>query len=297
MFKVIKNHKWRAIFSIIMIIITIIFIWLLVLLKYKFDISLYSFAISDKQQEIIIFNISLNNWCNIITVVATTFGVPWGLHQYDSARREKQQQKAYEIANQFAIEFMDKLEAINITLTNNLKFVEILKKVDENKLKSFSKYEIEEITQSDTIIDDFLEVLCSEEIQNSYEYYLNNSYNRKEREAFNSKFIDLVESTLNRLEAICININSQAAGSQYIYQSLHQEFLKSVHILSILISKSNKNNFDKFYTNVIYVYNIWNKQKQHDKKIFEKTRKKIDKLQNKSKIEIDKLLFKEPDKI
>ena len=105
MFKVIKNHKWRAIFSIIMIIITIIFIWLLVLLKY--------------------------NWCNIITVVATTFGVPWGLHQYDSARREKQQQKAYEIANQFAIEFMDKLEAINITLTNNLKFVEILKKVIE----------------------------------------------------------------------------------------------------------------------------------------------------------------------
>ena len=110
---------------------------------------------------------------------------------------------------------------------------------------------------------------------------------------FRSSFFPLlIENTLNKLEAICINISSQAAGSQFIYESLHQMFLSTVEILSIKISASNTNNVDKYYVNIIYVYNMWCSQKEKDISKFNKTNKKISKLQMQADKEIRKLLNK-----
>ena len=102
-----------------------------------------------------------------------------------------------------------------------------------------------------------------------------------------------MENTLNKLEAICMSISSQAAGSQFIYESLHQMFLSTVETLSIKISSPNLNNVDKYYTNIISVYNIWNAQKQKDINKLNKTTKKINKLKNKVNKEISKLLSKQ----
>lgn len=295
MIEIIKHHKIRACcFGV-----TFLFIGILLILKYKFKIELFHIITPEQleQQDIFFLNVSINNWLTIIYILGSIFGIPWALHRYDCTRREKQQEKAGGIAKKFADEFMDKLETINIILTNNTKFQKLLKSINPAKLSNFSTYELIEISNNPNIINDFLNLILSKEIQTAYENFLNKNYNEKEKELFNSKFISLVESTLNQLESICIDISSQAAGSQYIYQSLHQEFLKSVHILSILISKNNTNNFDKYYTNIIYVYNIWNKQKQKDKKLFEKTMKKIEKRESKCKKDVHKLLTKKPDKI
>ena len=117
--------------------------------------------------------------------------------------------------------------------------------------------------------------------------------NNKEKEKFDSNFNVLVSNTLNQLEAICISISSEAAGSQFIYESLHQMFLSTIEILYLKISDSNRNNVDKYYTNVISVYNMWNFQKDKDIKKLTKTSKKIQKLENKMNKEIKNLLNKQ----
>ena len=128
--------------------------------------------------------------------------------------------------------------------------------------------------------------------QKRYLDKLKKIYNEDEQKKFDSYFPLMVENTLNRLEAICINISSQAAGSEYIYNSLHQSFLQFVEILAIKISTNNTNNVDKFYTNIIQVYNMWNKQKNKDIQKLKKTEKKISKLNSKVDNEIRKLLEK-----
>lgn len=74
---------------------------------------------------------------------------------------------------------------------------------------------------------------------------------------FPKKFDDLVYRTLNELEYLCMYISSKAANSEFIYQSLHQTFLKAIRLLAIEISKQNTNSCDKLYTNIIHVYNDW----------------------------------------
>ncbi len=72
------------------------------------------------------------------------------------------------------------------------------------------------------------------------------------------KFNLLISNVLNELEYLCMNLSSQAAGSKYVYQSLHQVFLRTIRCLSVEIAISNNNYYsDKFYTNTIYVYNEW----------------------------------------
>lgn len=306
MIEIIKHHKIRTCcFGI-----AALFIGILLILKYKFKIELFHIItpIQQEQQEIFFLNISINNWLTIIYILGSIFGIPWAIHRYDCTKREKQQEKAAKIANQFAEETMEKLSIINSIFTGNEKFKKLLEKVDQTKLKVFSMYEMIDITGDKKIIENFILLFISDELQNSYKKFLDNNYTTEEKQQFNYNFTSLVENTLNKLEAICIDISSQAAGSQYIYQSLHQEFLKSIHILSILISSYNTNNFDKYYTNIIAVYNLWQNQKQKDRKKFDKTIQKIEKLKSKSKkeikkleqkrkTEVKKLLSKKPDRL
>ena len=56
-----------------------------------------------------------------------------------------------------------------------------------------------------------------------------------------------------------MNISSKAADSDFIYQSVHQIFLRTVRLLYLEISILNVDSTDKFYTNIIDVYNKWMK--------------------------------------
>ena len=74
-----------------------------------------------------------------------------------------------------------------------------------------------------------------------------------------------------------MNISSHAAGSTFIYQSLHQIFFDTVNTLAFEISIRNDGKYsDKFYTNIIHVYNEW-------QKIYKKSRKNETNKKNQNK--------------
>lgn len=78
----------------------------------------------------------------------------------------------------------------------------------------------------------------------------------------NTQIIDL----LNKLEAYCMYFSNGLADEEIVYQSLHQMFLITIKQLYFLIARNNKDNgADKYYVNIIEMYNKWSKR-YNDKK-------------------------------
>lgn len=291
-----KNTFLKYFFKFLKIIPIIFFVSIFLLLSIVlFNLCDIHNPTSVESQEIYICGISLNNWGTWITLIGLFFTAIWSMHQYIKNKLSKQQEKASQIATDFADNLMEKMGLISKTLLANEEIQRIVNIFDKNPncLSQFTTYEILDLLKDEKIFENFSNILHSDETQEKYISFLNNKYSETEKQKFNYKFPVLVESTLNHLEAICINISSQAAGSQFIYDSLHQTFLKTVKILAILIARNNDNNVDKYYTNIIQVYNMWNKQKNKDIKKLRKTQKKIEKMQKKADLEVKKLLSKE----
>lgn len=244
------------------------------------------------EQYIIIFGITLENWFTYISMIALLITAIWAIYQFDKNNSRKQQEKGAEIAKEFADDFIEKFAIISDVLLKNNEIKKMVSKVSNSKISSFTTMEIENIVEDKACFNKYNQIIHSKRTQSRYTHLLNKLYNDKEKEKFNSVFVLLVENTLNHLEAVCMNISSQAAGSEYIYNSLHQSFLKFVEILAIRISTNNNNNVDKYFTHIIQVYNMWNNQKNKDIIKFRKTEKKIQKLNDKATKEIDNLLKK-----
>ena len=51
--------------------------------------------------------------------------------------------------------------------------------------------------------------------------------------------------------------NSGVADEETVYQSLHQSFLAMVKILYFSIASKNESGKDKYFTNIIELYNNW----------------------------------------
>ncbi len=251
-----------------------------------------------ESQQMLIAGISLENWSILIGIVGVGFTAMWTMFQYSKNKLLSQQEKASNIASEFANELVEKLYVINKVLLSNNEYSELLEKINIDNLKSFTYYEITQLTKDKDIFSKFNKIVFSDQIQTAYEELLKSRHNAQEIELFESKFPILIQNTLNRLEFISMNISSTAAGSQFIYPSLHQMFLNTVYVLSPSIAENNYNNVDKFFINIIQVYNHWNAEKEKDAKYFEKNRKKHEKRSKKYKEkqqkEMKKLLDKNP---
>ena len=243
-------------------------------------------------QHILFFGITLENWSTFLVIVGTISAAIWALYEFDKMVSRNQQEKSSEIAQSFADNLVERFSIISYVLMQNQEMKQLLAKVGNSNLKSFTTFELKEITGDPQCFNKCYKIINSKKTQKRYLDKLKKIYNEDEQKKFDSYFPLMVENTLNRLEAICINISSQAAGSEYIYNSLHQSFLQFVEILAIKISTNNTNNVDKFYTNIIQVYNMWNKQKNKDIQKLKMTEKKISKLNSKVDNEIRKLLEK-----
>lgn len=291
-----KNNTVKCFLKLIKIVPIVLLVSFFLLL------SLICFNFCDVQnpseiqsQEIYFLNVSLGNWGTWITLVGLFFTAIWSMHQYMKSRLSKQQEKASQIATDFADNLIEKMGLISKTLLKNTYVQKVTSIFDNNpeSLSQFTTFEIIDILNDEDVFEKFKNILLSENTQKEYQIFLNEKYSKNEQERFNTKFPVLVESTLNHLEAICINITSQAAGSQFIYDSLHQTFLNTIKILAVLIASNNNNNVDKYFTNIIQVYNMWNKQKNKDIMKLRKTQKKIKKMQKRMDNEVKKLLSKE----
>lgn len=72
------------------------------------------------------------------------------------------------------------------------------------------------------------------------------------------EFIAQKNELLNILEYFCMYFNTGVAAENVVYQSLHQSFLDVVKICYFDIAKFNETGKDKYYTNIIDLYNLWN---------------------------------------
>lgn len=70
----------------------------------------------------------------------------------------------------------------------------------------------------------------------------------------------LINDTLNSMEAICMYFNYGVADESVVYQSLHQSFLATVKLLYVTIAERNLQGKDKYFTNIIQMYNRWNER-------------------------------------
>lgn len=293
MVEALQRHPKRALVIIFLLIFIVVGMIISNLTQTFFGINIISIINSDEVQQILILGISLDNWCTLLTIGGVIIGAIWGLIQYDKNMKLRQQEKASEIAQDFANNLIEKTALISDTLMSNKEFQKmIVKIVKSKKLNQFTYWEIANILNDKQCFNKCEQIIRSQRTQQKYTQLLEKKYNETERTKFNSNFSILVETTLNHIEAVCINISSKAAGSQFIYDSLHQSFLNITEILSIKISKNNDNNVDKYFINIINVYNMWNKQKNKDIQKFNKTQAKINKLNHKVSLEVNKLLNK-----
>lgn len=288
------KNLWNYIKYIFEHIICIIII-LIILIICGFILTTFQTINPDsvESQQIMIYGISLDNWVTWYTMIGLIITAIWSIYQYSKNVLRKQQQGASKIAQDFADNLIERMGIISDVLMDDKNFSNIIKKIDTSKLKEFTDFEMKKNINIKNYFDIFNKVVYSKETQKKYEEILKETYNEKEIERFESDFALLVENTLNKLEALCINISSKAAGSQFIYESLHQVFLSTIEVLSIKIAGTNTNNINKYYTNIISVYNMWSSQRNNDIEKLNKTSKKIEKLKNKAEKEIEKLLNKQ----
>lgn len=256
------------------------------------------------EQQLYIYGLSINIWLSFITIISILIGGFFGIFQYDKNRKQRQQEKGAEIAKLFSEKLLLKCEIVSqvIKFSNLYDFLKV-DSIDFFNFKNFDINELRYIYSNDDFPTEYKQKYKEANLNNIYYYLLerrNNPHIKKysldEIPNYNIKqinkifetntasflphlFTELISETLNELEYVCMNISSQAAGSKFIYQSLHQSFIRTIRILAADISCLNKGKYsDKFYTNIIYVYNSWGNLYKKDLEKEEKKRKKANKI-------------------
>lgn len=273
-----------------------------------------------ENQEILFFGITLSNWSTWLTYLALIVTAIWSIYQYHKTVLRKQQEKASEIAKQFSDNLLLKCEIINTIYKHSpLKDILGLDDLRYDLFSNFNLRELQKIYNKPNFESIYKELDSKIDFDNAYYFILekrisiteplnkkkenSNETNKKEVKHYTTKeaqklfilnnsnlpfhFKTLVDDVLNDLEQVCMNISSQAAGTNYIYQSLHQVFLRTVRTLAVEISlRNNKSHCEKYYTNVIDVYNQWTKLYEKNMNIEKRKKHKANKYVDK----IDKIL-------
>lgn len=294
----IKKHVFYLIVCIIVIVVSGFSLLLLPIKN----------AITVESQEITLLGISLGNWGIWISIVGALFASVWAMYQYTKNASLKQQEKASEIAKAFSDDLLKKCSTVNTVYQNSIlnSFIEDIRK-SKTPLIDFNTDELREITNNDDFPSRYKELKSSidfdylyfrvlekrittnleyREKYRSIDHSADSSYSYSTEDARKLFILDnqnypfhfsaLVNEVLNKLEYICIGLSTHAAGSTYIYQSLHQIFFETVETLYFEICNTNNGKYsDKFYTNIIHVYKEW--QKIREKSLQSETKKKLKK--------------------
>lgn len=250
-------------------------------------------------QQILIFGVSLENWSIWYTIVGLVITASWSMYQYTKNVSRKQQEKGAEIAKLFANDLLRKCSILgSVILKSEIETLFKLEEHDYRVFRNFDRAEIYDIYKKDNNVDlmfsKLKQIIMSEEIQKIYIDCLKENIKFPSSDTLdkysdifildNSNmpvcFHELVSLTLNELEYVSMYISSQAAGSKYVYQSLHQIFLRTVKLLAPIIALQNKDYSDKYYTNIIFVYNEWAELRQIDLKKEKINKEKANKILN-----------------
>lgn len=199
------------------------------------------------------------NYFEIAVILLTFFSVLGFYIDYRNRKNKEKTEKSILLAKQFAQKTIVKISII-ISTFEHLNLDKIINKIKFTRFIEFDAEELKELYSKDEI-SLFIQTL--------------NDYDK------DGKFDSLIANTLNELEYMCMYISTGVADKNCIYNSLHQQFFKAISYLYFNISLINTDNKDKYYTNIINVYNVWtaqyvkacNREKRFKKKLKPKSKK------------------------
>lgn len=174
----------------------------------------------------------------IVSIIVALISFPsvWIMYNDYKNRKEKEcAEKAIEVAKDFALTIIPYTNAL-YDFFSKFNISDIVDKIDFCKLENFDIKELKTLYSEIDIIN-YVDRIN----ENDPEFEIR----------------DKICNTLNTLEYMCMYISSEVANEKYIYNSLHQQFLRTIALLYFEISLANTDNKDKYYTNIIHVYNIW----------------------------------------
>ncbi len=223
----------------------------------------------------------------IVAAFCVVIGALVGIWQYVlTARAERNKlnadciQKAVDLASYYKDSILSKYKPI-VYVFKETGLLDILHTVKTENIKNFDELELNSILSEhqrkaiNTIIgsDKFIQaVLQAEQIFDmdlklDRNTTLTRDHTQKtvtvaiDRNAVVQKFMsNTVTEVLNNLEFFCMHFTHKTADESVVYQSLHQTFLNIVYVLYYNIAVANKVNESKYYTNIIELYDIWNKR-------------------------------------
>lgn len=263
-----------------------------------------------ENQQIFLLGISIDNWLQWITIITIPYTAGWAIYQYKKSVYIKQQEKATNIAKEFSEDVINKCGLLYLvysssSLNDLLKFdeknyddfkffnVDELRKIykDDNFPTEYSKKRTELEPELDKIYHRLLEISVTPYNDIPKEILIKKGNKVKKITLSKNPFVlqnsnlpyhfnELESDILNKLEYICMDISSKATDSSFIYQSLHQMFLRTVRTLAVSMSIDNNNFSDKYYTNIIHVYNDWTSRYEKDIKKEKRKKEKINKILN-----------------
>lgn len=245
----------------------------------------------------------LSQCSNICLAVVTIISVIVLFITYQYSRRKASIEKACELARIYAQEIIPKFCFIMQVLTHSGIYEKIKKAFPVQEIEMFNVKEMEMLCKKNgvsyseidrmflsinpqAIYESKLETIINgKAIKELEDYYLLPSEDASKVKynnyALNADFVQTLGELQNLLEWFSMNFTRKLADEKIVYQSLHQTFLANVHFLYFTISKNNKTNSDKYFTNIILLFNAWEnrlkkekkKEDQAEMKIYKKTSK------------------------
>ena len=190
----------------------------------------------------------INVVCNIIVALCSIIGlraIILAKREYIHNKSKESAQKAIEMAEYFMNNILTELTIINnISAKNGLN--SIIKRVMFYDMVDFDYDEMKRLYGESNIKK------INEIINKTYI-----SVPSPSEKEIKIPFDTFVSQTLNKLEYMCMHFSSNLADDDFIYNSLHQIFISSMQSCYCTIAKLNTSNKDKYYTNIITVYNKW----------------------------------------
>ncbi len=169
--------------------------------------------------------------------------------------------------------------------------LDIIKKTKGSHMENFDKHELAELLSTEdlnnikkiTDSDEYyfiIDICCYMKGINLINYHkdidhifdleldenLKNTINKLNRGKTHHIFMNnIVMETLNNLEFFSMNFNYNIADESVVYQSLHKTFLEVVYLLYYNIAVNNEPGDKKLFTNIIELYNLWQKKSEETK--------------------------------
>lgn len=272
--KAVKHFKSRKPVAILIIIFSII-------LEIAISIIYHMFYNADATSYLEILYYS----SQIVSCIFVISGVVIAVWQYYLSSRSSrtnleviQVQRAIDLSEYYKDNILSFHPAINYIYSKS-GILEILDKIKLEDLEHFDETEmknllsekeikkLDKLTEDDKFVQAFIKANNIYKLGFSKDSFLSHENNKSQKEddtslAYDKEVVtayvgDLFCDILNNMEFFAMHFSHFTADESVVYQSLHQTYLKIVHLLYFKIARMNKTSTTKYYSNVIWLYKKW----------------------------------------